>query len=400
MSGRCVVFLLDSAPSTWTSQEDRHLRLCQTLTRSGVQPVLVFSRALRPDIESRLRSGGAEIEAIDYGEGLFHYWRTLRRLVNTFPVTTAHILFFDYFSAVPWIARLCGIPLVIYEMQNSGEFRATSWRRWLLRLRTRLMTGPVTKVIAISEFVKRQLLAAGVPDRKIVVRYLGVDTERFVPDFRAREEWVDRFAIRSDELILSTVSYLRPFKNPQVLLEACKELQDRQVPVRLLVAGDGEMLLDLKALAKRIGVEDRVHWLGNVSDPRTLLQATDIFVLASVGEAFGLVLTEAMACGVPVVGSRSGSLGEVVEEGHTGLLAAPLDAVAFADAIDRLSRDIMGRRDMGAQAIQRVRTQFTVDIAVERTMAIYESLWTTGGSGGLGTRSTPPRSLGDGKPVS
>ena len=368
--------------------------------RDGVQPVLVFSRPLRPDIESRLRSGGAEIEAIDYGEGLLHYWRTLKRLVNTFSVTTAHILFFDYFSAVPWIARLCGIPLVIYEMQNSGEFRATSWKRWLLRLRTRIMTGPVTKVIAISEFVKRQLLAAGVPDRKIVVRYLGVDTERFAPDPQARKQWADRFSIQSDEVILSTVSYLRPFKNPHVLVEACKELQDRRVPARLLVAGDGEMLPDLKALAKRIGVEDRVHWLGNLADPRTLLQATDIFVLASVGEAFGLVLTEAMACGVPVVGSRSGSLSEVVEEGHTGLLAVPLDAVAFADAIDRLSRDISRRREMGVQAIHRVRTQFTVDIAVERTMDIYDSLWTTGGSRGRQTRPTPPGSRGDGSPIS
>jgi glycosyltransferase involved in cell wall biosynthesis len=375
VSGCCVVFLLDSAPSTWTSQEDRHLRLCQTLTRNGVQPVLVFSRALRPDIESRLRSSGAAVEAIDYGEGPGHYYRTLRRLVTRFSITTAHILFFDYFSAVPWIARLCGIPVVIYEMQNSGEFRATSWKRSLLRLRTKIMTRPVSKVIAISEFVKSQMLAAGVPQGKIVVRYLGVDTDRFVPNRRAREEWAERFAVRSDELILSTVSYLRPFKNPQVLIEASRELVERNVPARLFVAGDGDMLPDLKALAKRLGVADRVHWLGNVSDPKTLLQASDIFVLASVGEAFGLVLTEAMACEVPVVGSRSGSLMEVVEDGRTGLLATPLDAVAFAEKIERLSRDLHARREMAVQARHRVRTHFTVEIAVLGLISIYESLW-------------------------
>ena len=384
MNRGSVVFLLDSAPSTWTSQEDRHLRLCQALIRRGVRPVLVFSRPLRPEIESRLRSSGAEIEAIHYGEGLAQYCRTLRQLVKRFSVTTAHIIFFDYFSALPWIARLCGIPLVIYEMQNSGEFRATSWKRRLLRERTKIMTSPVTKVIAISEFVKRQLLAAGVPEGKIVVRYLGVDTERFVPNRQAREEWADRFSIRSDEVILSTVSYLRPFKNPQVLVEACKELRERRIPVRLLVAGDGEMLPDLKALAKRVGVEDRVHWLGNVSDPRTLLQATDIFVLASVGEAFGLVLAEAMACGVPVVGSRSGSLSEVVEEEYTGLLARPRDAVAFADAIERLSRDAPRRRQMAVRAVDRVRAHFTIGLAVDRTIDIYESLWTTSGFGSRG----------------
>lgn len=379
MSRGSVAFLLDSAPSTWTSQEDRHFRLCEALSRKGVRPVLVFSRRLRPEIEARLRSSGAEIEAIDYGQGIAHYCRTLRRLVKGYSVTTAHIIFFDYFSAVPWIARFCGIRLVVYEMQNSGEFRASSWRRWLLRIRTKIMTSPTTKVIAISEFVKRQLLAAGVSDRKIVVRYLGVDTERFVPDRRAREEWAHRFSIRSDEVILSTVSYLRPFKNPHLLIEACKTLGERRLPVRLLVAGDGEILPDLKALAGRLGVEDRVHWLGNVSDPLRLLQATDIFLLASVGEAFGLVLAEAMACGVPVVGSRSGSLGEVVEEGCTGLLVPPRDAVALADAIDRLSRDAPRRSEMGARAVDRVRTHFTVERAVDRTIDIYESLWIDGG---------------------
>ena len=375
MSRGSVVFLLDSAPSTWTSQEDRHLRLCQALIRKGVQPVLVFARPLHPEIEARLHSSGAHIRAIDYGAGPLHYQRALQGLVRKFSVTTAHILFFDYFSAVPWIARCCGIPFVIYEMQNSGEVRATSWKRRLLRLRTKIMTHPITKVIAISEFVKQQLLAAGVPGRKIVVRYLGVDTERFVPNREAREEWSKRFSIQADELILSTVSYLRPFKNPQVLVAACKELRDRNVPVRLLVAGDGEMLPDLKALARQLGVEDRVHWLGNVSDPRTLLQASDIFVLASVGEAFGLVLAEAMACGVPVVGSRSGSLSEVVEEGRTGLLAPPLDSVGLAEAIDTLSRDVPRRREMAAHGLARVRRHFSVEMAVMKTMDVYESLW-------------------------
>jgi glycosyltransferase involved in cell wall biosynthesis len=112
-----------------------------------------------------------------------------------------------------------------------------------------------------------------------------------------------------------------------------------------------------------------------VPDPKTLLQASDIFVLASVGEAFGLVLTEAMACEVPVVGSRSGSLMEVVEDGRTGLLATPLDAVAFAEKIERLSRDLPARKEMAAQALHRVRTHFTVEIAVLGLIAIYESLW-------------------------
>jgi glycosyltransferase involved in cell wall biosynthesis len=238
------------------------------------------------------------------------------------------------------------------------------------------MTWPVARVIAISEFVKRQLVSAGVNEDNVVVRYLGVDTERFKPDPRARQEWTKRFALGSDEMVLSTVSYLRPFKHPQVLVEACSELAKRNVRTRLFVAGDGDMLPSLKTLTEQLGIADRVCWLGNVAEPKTLLQASDVFLLASVGEAFGLVLAEAMACGVPIVGSRSGSLPEVVDEPRTGLLSTPLDATAFADAIERLAKDGTLRRKMGDQAAERVRTHFTVDVAVQKTIRIYESIWT------------------------
>lgn len=87
-----------------------------------------------------------------------------------------------------WIARLAGIRHIVYEMQNSGESRARSWRRILLRLRTWIMTAPTTRVIAISDFVKRQLVKGGVAENRIDVRYLGVNTERFRLDPRARQE--------------------------------------------------------------------------------------------------------------------------------------------------------------------------------------------------------------------
>jgi glycosyltransferase involved in cell wall biosynthesis len=272
-------------------------------------------------------------------------------------------------------------------MQNSGEFRARSWKKRLLQARTKIMTAPVARVIAISEFVKQQLVNGGLAEGKVVVRYLGVDTDRFRPDPQARQEWAKKFSLRPDEVILSTVSYLRPFKNTQVLVEACGKLAKRNVEARLFVAGDGEMLAGLKGLAEQLGVADRIHWLGNVAEPKTLLQASDIFLLASVGEAFGLVLAEAMACGVPVVGSRSGSLIEVVQDQRTGLLCPPLDTTAFADAIERLAGDLQLRGEMGGRAVEHVRSHFTLDLAIERTLEIYESVW----SGGLRTSTvTPP----------
>ena len=134
------------------------------------------------------------------------------------------------------------------------------------------------------------------------------------------------------------------------------------------------MLAELQQLAVELGVSERIHWLGYCGDPASLLQASDIFVLASTGEAFGLVLAEAMACGVPVVGSRSGAIPEIVEDGVTGLLVTPRDATSFADAIEKLARDEKLRRQMGASGLARVREKFSLEIDAENTLRIYDAL--------------------------
>ena len=104
------------------------------------------------------------------------------------------------------------------------------------------------------------------------------------------------------------------------------------------------------------------------------MQASDIFLLASVGEAFGNVLTEAMACGAPVVASRSGGIEEIVVDGETGLLVPPRSSAAFADAIEKLATDPQLRNEMGRRARERVLEAFTLDQFVEKTIRVYETI--------------------------
>lgn len=369
-----VAFLLDSAPRTWSSQEDRHLAICQALAVRGSRSVLVFASELPGHIRARFEEGGVSIATINYSTGPRNFYRELSTVVKEHSVDCAHIIFFDYFRAVFWLTRFSGVKNIIYEMQNGGVFKATSWKRQLIHARNRLMTAPMVRIVAISNYIKAQLVAGGVPSEKIVVRHLGIDIDRFQPDAGARERLVQQYGIGPDETILSTVSYLRPIKSPEIIVQACGLLKQRGVPVRLFVGGDGEMLDELKQLSVRLGIEDRTHWLGLVADPRELLQASDIFLLATVGEAFGLVLAESMACGVPVVGSRAGAIPEVVLDGETGLLVNPRDAASMADGIQRLAENRALHRCMSQKSIARVRDNFTLDKAVDETLAVYEAL--------------------------
>lgn len=374
MSYPNTAFLLDSGPRIWSSLEDQHLQLCRELSARGSKPLLVFASKLPAQMQERFESAGAAVAAINYEDGVVNYYHELQKLIEQHSIERLHITFFDYFRAVGWIARFQGIKSIVYEMGNGGVFKAHSWKRQLLHLRNRVMTAPFVRIIAISDYIKRQLLAAGIPEDKITVRYLGVDTERFRPDVAARERLASEYSIGPDEIILSTVSYLRPIKNPQIIVQACGLLAQRGVRARLFVAGDGEMLDDLKQLTTQLGIAERVHWLGLVSNPTQLLQASDLFLLATVGEAFGLVLPEAMACGVPVVGARAGAIPEVVKDGETGLLVEPLDPVALADGIERLARDTALRTKMAQQASARVAEMFTLEKSAANTLKIYDSL--------------------------
>ena len=370
-----VAILLDSAPRTWTSMEEINRRICQRLTSLNIPAVLVYAAALPPEIDKRMRDAGAIIEVVPYGKERYQFARELGRIIKQHSLSMAHVCFFDYFSFVPWIARLNGLQHIVYEELNSGMMTATSWKRRLLQLRTLLMSRPMNRVIAVSNFVKQDLIKRGIAADRIEVRYLAADEERFKPDPAARAEWASKYSLAPDELMMSSVTLLRPFKSPETLVETAAILKQRGVKARLFMAGDGYMLDDLKALSEKLNATDRIEWLGFCRDPRSLLQASDVFLLASVGEAGGFVLSEAMGCGTPIVGSGSGVISEIVVDGKTGLLATPKDAASFADGIEKLAGDESLRKAMRVNSRERMLSGFTTDINVDNTMRIYASLF-------------------------
>ncbi len=375
MSKSTLAMLLDSAPRTWSSIEELHYQFSQALIARGVRVILVFSEPLPKELATRYLNCGAQVEAINYRKSQIAYMQGLRALIHHSSITTVHVSFFNYYDLIPWLARLNGVRQIIYQEHNSGALQARSWKKQLIRLRARVATAPVSRVIAISEFIRQQLIDVGVPEQKVRLVRHGVDTRRFFPDPGARKDCVQRFAIEPDEVIVSSIAHMRPFKHPEVIVQACGLLARRGVKIRFLMAGGGEMRQEMEDLSRKLGISGRIHWLGSVASPERLLQASDIFVLASVGEAFGLVLTEAMACGVPVVGSRSGAIPEIVEDGETGILATPLDPASFAHGIELLVQDKELRRKMGSRGGQRVHRYFTLDAFVKNTLEVCEPVW-------------------------
>ena len=376
-----IAFLLDYSPRWWCSVDSSHLRLGQALKKRNVECVLVYSDKSKSEDTPRVfRENGIETLAVNYSKGAFRYYQELGRIIDQHQITTVHSGFFNYFSLVPWLARLRGLKQILFTEYTSGVWESKSWwKAELARIRGRVACGPVTRVVAVSDFIKKRLIEIGVPQRKIVREYLGVDSERFTPNAQGRERLAKEYPVQQEDTILVAVTSFLPWKRVPVTVEACGLLAQRGVPVRLFLCGEGPQRGHLEEIARSFGIADRVHFLGHRPNVEKVLQGSDIFVHASIGEAFAWAILEAMACGLPVVGSRSGGIGEAVVDGVTGLLATPLDPTSFADAVQRLAIDQDLRRKMGAEARRRVEQKFTLDIWAANMIRIYESVWTQNG---------------------
>jgi glycosyltransferase involved in cell wall biosynthesis len=157
------------------------------------------------------------------------------------------------------------------------------------------------------------------------------------------------------------------------LIQAMAQIRSDLSDARLLIGGDGEDRSALQRQARSLGLTERVEFVGAVSEPATFYRQLDLFVLPSLDEALGLVLLEAMASGLPVVGTRVGGIPEILEDGAQGLLVAPADSRALAGAIRALWSDPLRRSRMGEMARQQA-LRFDIGRTAKELQAAYEEL--------------------------
>lgn len=180
-------------------------------------------------------------------------------------------------------------------------------------------------LLAVSGALKADMVALGMDGDKIRVHYTGLDQSRFVPRNRANE----KTALGLSGPVILSVGGLIPRKNQNLLIEALSIMPD----VTLLLAGKGESESDYRALAARLGLTERVRFLGSVAhdDLPTLFAAADIMALVSKSEGLANAWVEALACGTPVIASDVGGIRELVKTDTAGRIV-DRNPVAIAEA--------------------------------------------------------------------
>jgi glycosyltransferase involved in cell wall biosynthesis len=171
-------------------------------------------------------------------------------------------------------------------------------------------------------------------------------------------------------LIVSVARFEAP-KDHATLLEALALAADLEW--RLDLVGDGPLEPACRRLAERLGIAPRVRFLGYRRDVGAVLQQAQVFALASASEGLPRSLLEAMRAGLPAVASAVGGVPEALEDGKTGLLAAPGDATAFAAALRPLISGAALRLSMGAAARAACEERFSLLRMIEETEAVYDA---------------------------
>lgn len=206
---------------------------------------------------------------------------------------------------------------------------------------------------------------------KCQVLPFGVSMERFTRS-PAVEHQAETLRRRYGGPLVLFVGVLRYYKGLQVLIEAMREID-----ARLLVVGDGPLLPDLLRKVQTLPYADRIIFMGQVESVTPYYYAADLFCLPSIfrSEAFGLVLLEAGACGLPLISTELGTgTSYINQHGETGLVVPPSDPQALAQAIETLLGDSTLRADYGAAARRRIETHFTLDSMTEQLLSVYRDM--------------------------
>jgi len=244
------------------------------------------------------------------------------------------------------IARALGLPLAI---KARGADISYWGRRGYALKQMREAAGQAAVLLAVSEALGSDMIALGLPRDNIRVHYTGLDRDLFHPldriECRRRAAAHFGFDLPAGAPLLATVGALIPRKGQELVLRALPQLEN----AHLLLVGKGEDEAKLRALASRLGLAERVHFLGSLDHTLlpVVLSAADAMVLPSISEGLANAWVEALACGCPLVISDAGGAAELLAAPEGGRIVAR-DPEAIAQAVNALLADPPDRNAVAA----------------------------------------------------
>ncbi|MFB3904125.1 MAG: glycosyltransferase family 4 protein [Acidobacteriota bacterium] len=302
--------------------------------------------------------------------GIRRYLHSLVKLGRLTRSWRPDIIHCNSYRAAHWgipLARLLGIGVVCHIR----DARYTRWSAWLMKHSPRS-----ARFIAISAAVRQALLAVGVHPARIDVIHNCADLKAFHAGVKPACDVLPKGGLR-----LGVFGRIEERKRVVDAVEALS-LLDEALNSHLFIVGEAwtengaAVERELRSKVRALGVEDRVTFTGYRTDIPEIIAALDIVLMPAEDEPFARAVLEGMCMGKPVIGTTSGGVPEVIEDGQSGLLVPPRDPRRIAEAIRSLVADPTAARRLGRNGQQRAINHFSVEAHLERVEQAYKRILT------------------------
>jgi glycosyltransferase involved in cell wall biosynthesis len=255
-------------------------------------------------------------------------------------------------------ARLVGTPLIVRTRHLALPISSLATYTWIPH-----------RVIAVSHYVRRYLISAGVSEKRVHTIYDGIPKPEIISHSTLRAE----LGIGPEAMVACMVAIMRDEKGHEDLIEAVRPLFGSHPNLHVVMAGDGPAFERIKGIVHGLGLERRIHMLGFRTDVPNIFRGSDMFVLPTHQEALGQAFIEAMAAGLPVIGTHVDGVPELIQDGVNGLLVPPRDPSALRDAIRRMADDAALRQRLSEESLRITDRGFTIGDMAYETALFYRS---------------------------
>jgi len=270
-------------------------------------------------------------------------------------------------------ASFAGVPFIVHSLRGFGfDTDNSRLERWLFIFMEKILCCFTDIYVSVGKNLADKFIAFGFPQEKVKVVYNGVDIERMN---LVTQEAADNLRRESGiSLGLPCVGFLGRIvkaKGLRLLLEAAGDLTHSGEEFNLMVVGSGCLLDKMKVKAKKLGLEERVFFLGHRQDTARLLKAMDIVVIPSFREGVPYSLIDAMALRKAIVAADVGGISEFIRDGETGLLVMPCSPEGIAAALKKFLENKELRISLGNNAYKAVCEK----ISINNMLKGYESIY-------------------------
>ncbi len=365
----------------------RILHIVEDLKVGGLEKILasiVLSLdKSRYDIQVWCLAKGGQIaeELIEQGIpvrilGLKGYYNPLRiaALARIMKKENFHIIHtHGYFAGTfgRFAAILAGIPVIIAHVHST--YYDYGKRNLLIE---RFLSSFTDRIVCISQAVERFVTVnEKIRKERTCMIYNAVTSPDKLLNDQQRKKMRASLGFDAEAIVIAVVASLTVNKGHGILLTAFKKIFISHPSVRLLIVGDGPLREQLEASTRQLMVDQVVVFTGIRKDVFDLLQISDIFVLPTqIREGLGVALIEAIAVGLPVIGTNIGGIPEVIEDGANGILVSPVNSEELAQAFEKLIDDKELRSSMGFRGRQIYEEKFTIVRMIRQIENLYEHL--------------------------